>query len=168
MSWQGPLDPPPLYQRRLYVDVNPQPPRIVTEAKLTCNPAEHRRRATLCFTMCTTKGMNVCVHVFLRDSEKLCTIFQRGFHRKLQDQTRGAVPDAFSFSFFLRGALADGISRLEELTPSSLCRSNHRTALLEESGRACFGEARTSSSNHGTDRGRPDFNFASLRGRSRE
>src|SRR5262245_51118172 len=119
MSWQGPLDPPSLYQRRLDVDVNPQPPRIVTEAKLARESTEHARGTTLRFTMCTTKCVDVRVHVFLGHREELFTIFQRGFHRKLQDQTGRPVPDA-PVGLLPGRAFAHGIGGLEELAPAAL------------------------------------------------
>lgn len=100
--------------------------------------------------MCAAKRMNVRVHVFSGDSEDLCTIFQRGLHRKLEDQARGSVPDALPVAFCLGGSLADRVGGFEELAPAPLGRSEDGAAPFEESRRAGFGEARTSSMIHGS------------------
>jgi hypothetical protein len=130
MSWQGPLDRPSLYQRRLDVDVNPQPPPIVTEAELARQPTQHPGRATLRFAVSAPERMDVCMHVFLGQREKLRTIFQRGFHRKLEDQARRPVPDA-ALTFFPCRALAHRVGGFEELAPATRSRSHHGAAVLD-------------------------------------
>lgn len=90
----------------------------------------------------------MCMHVFLGDREELLTIFQRGFHRKLQDQARHPVPDAFPVTFFLGGSFADRVGRLEQLAPTTFGRPHHLSATLDDLGRTSLGEAWTPSSNH--------------------
>jgi hypothetical protein len=56
--------------------------------------------------MCGSQGVHMRVYVLSCDREQLFTIFQRGFHRKLEDEARRTVPGAFTFVTDLRGALA--------------------------------------------------------------
>ena len=99
--------------------------------KLAAHSAEHPRRSALSFAMRAAERMHVHVHVFLRDLQKERTIFQRGFHRKSQDEARRAVPDALSPTFCLDRAFADRVGVLEQITPSTLGRSHERSALDE-------------------------------------
>ncbi len=92
--------------------------------------------------------MDVCMHVFSRDREQLLTIFQRGFHRKLQDEARRAVPGAFPTTFLLRGPLAHHVGRPKQLAPSTFRRSDHVSAPFDERGRSCLRERRPSSCHH--------------------
>jgi len=112
--------------------------------KLTRHTTKHPRRAALCFAMCTTQSMHVRVHVFLGHREKLRTIFQRGFHRKLKDQARRPVPSSVAVPFFLGSALAYCIGRFEQLTPASFGCTHHLAAALDETRAASLRETRTS------------------------
>src|SRR5258706_10392832 len=75
LSWAGPRGLPSLYQRRLDVDVNPQAPRIVTEANITDRSSEHAGCSTLCLAVRATQGVNVHVDVLFGDAQKMRTIF---------------------------------------------------------------------------------------------
>jgi hypothetical protein len=75
--------------------------------------------------------MHVRMHVFLGDSQKLFTFYQRGFHRKIQDQARRPVPGSAAV-LVLGCALADGIRICEEVSPSALRRSDERAAMFDE------------------------------------
>lgn len=115
------------------------------ELELARQSPELRRRSTLRLTMREPQSVHVCVDVFLGHREKLLTFFQRGFHRKHQDQARRAVPDALAITLVARRSLAHRVCCLEELSPATLGRADPCVAVLDERRRARLGKARTTS-----------------------
>jgi hypothetical protein len=97
--------------------------------------------------MGAAERVDVHMHVFLRESEKERTIFQRGFHRKLKDQTRRSIPDA-SGRLVLDSALTDRIGRVEEIAPATFTRSNEASAPLVESRRTRLRDRRAPTACH--------------------
>jgi hypothetical protein len=118
------------------------------EVKLAGGATEHPRSAALCFAMCTPKRVNMNVHVFLGNPEKVRTIFQRNIHRKLKDQARRAVPHSFAITLFSNRPLAHGVCSLEQLTPSAFGRPHHGATTLDELRLLRLRETRASSSDH--------------------
>jgi len=97
--------------------------------------------------MRTAQGVNVHVNVFLCERSKERTIFQRGFHRKLKDQARRPVPNAFA-CFVLDSAFTDGVSRFEEIAPASFARSDEAAASFDERRSARLRDRRAPTACH--------------------